>query len=233
LVPLEIFGGPTGSRLDQCCVETSALTLMLETTASTASCPICRAESDRVHSRYHRALADLPCFGKSVRLVMTVRRFFCAEAECPRRIFCERLLGFAGPYSRATDRLREAYEAIGSALGGAPGSRLTVRLAIATSPDTLLRRVKQLKGQCPAPPDSSVSTTGRGARGDATARSLWTWSEAMSSSFSPIAMRRPSRSGWTNIPELSSSVAIGRQRTLKRPPNRRPKPCRSLIVGTC
>jgi transposase len=82
---------------------------------------------------------------------MTVRRFFCADAECPRRIFCERLLGFARPYSRVTDRLREAQEAIGSALGGEPGSRLTVRLAIATSPDTLLRRVKQVERGRPAP----------------------------------------------------------------------------------
>ena len=152
LVPFEYFGGPAGSRLDHCSVEAGSLTLLLETTASTAACPICGAESNRVHSRYHRALADLPCFGKAVRLVITVRRFFCTEPQCPRRIFAERLLGFARPYSRTTDRLREAHEAIGSALGGEPGSRLTVRLAIATSPDTLLRRVKQLEGESPSPP---------------------------------------------------------------------------------
>jgi transposase len=152
LVPFEYFGGPVGSRLDHCCVEAESLTLLLETAASTASCPICGAESNRVHSRYRRALADLPCFGKAVRLVIMVRRFFCAEPRCPRRIFSERLLGFARAYSRATDRLRQAHEAIGSALGGEPGSRLTVRLAIATSPDTLLRRVKQLEGEFSAPP---------------------------------------------------------------------------------
>ena len=147
----EYFGGPAESRLDHC-VEADSLTLLLETTASTAACPICGADSNRVHSRYHRALADLPCFGKAVRLVVMVRRFFCTKPQCPRRIFSERLLGFARPYSRATDRLREAHEAIGSALGGEPGSRLTVRLAIATSPDTLLRRVKQLEGESSAPP---------------------------------------------------------------------------------
>jgi transposase len=151
LHPLEILGNPIESRLDQCCIEPGLVTLALETTASAASCPICGAQSNRVHSRYHRTLDDLACFGRAVRLVLTVRRFFCAKAECPRRIFCERLLGFAGPYSRATDRLREAYEAISSALGGEPGSRLTVRLAIATSPDTLLRRVKQVKRGRPAP----------------------------------------------------------------------------------
>jgi transposase len=152
LFPFEYFGGVAGSRLNSSSVEADALILLLETTASTAACPICGAESNRIHSRYHRALADLPCFGKAVRLVVMVRRFFCAKSQCRRRIFSERLLGFARPYSRATDRLREAHEAIGSALGGEPGSRLTVRLAIATSPDTLLRRVKQFEGESSAPP---------------------------------------------------------------------------------
>ena len=96
--------------------------------------------------------AELPCFGKAVQLIVTVRRLFCTKPECPRRILSERLLGFARPYRRATDRLLEAHGTIGSAHGGESGSRLTVRLAIATSPDTLLRRVKQLEGQSCAPP---------------------------------------------------------------------------------
>ena len=151
MFPLEFFGGPAQSRLDHY-VDAGTLTLSLETTASTAPCPICGAESNRVHSRYHRALADLPCFGKAVRVAIMVRRFFCTDAQCPRRIFAERLLGFARPYSRTTDRLRQAHEAVGAALGGEPGSRLTVRLAISTSPDTLLRRVKQFEGGSPSPP---------------------------------------------------------------------------------
>jgi transposase len=151
LFPLEYFGGLAQSRLDHS-LEAGSLTLLLETTASTAACPICGAESNRVHSRYHRALADLPCFGKAVRLAILVRRFFCTDAQCPRRIFAERLLGFARPYSRTTDRLRHAHEAVGSALGGEPGSRLTARLAISSSPDTLLRRVKQFEGGSPSPP---------------------------------------------------------------------------------
>jgi len=65
-----------------------------------------------------------------------VRWFFCAEPQCPRRIFSERLLGFARPYSHTTDQLRQAHEAIGSALVGEPDARLTIRLAITTSPDT-------------------------------------------------------------------------------------------------
>lgn len=54
-------------------------------------------------------------------------------------------------HARTTDRLRRSHEAIGHALGGEAGSRLAVALAMPTSPDTLLRRVKQLRG-VPGPP---------------------------------------------------------------------------------
>jgi transposase len=75
-----------------------------------------------------------------------VRRFVCAQPLCPRRIFAERLLGFAHPYARTTDRLRQAHNAIGCALGGEAGSRLTFRISMTTSP-----RVKQLKDDPPPP----------------------------------------------------------------------------------
>jgi len=141
-----------GSRLDQAVLDDESLTVVLATTAPSSACPLCDFDSSRVHSRYTRRLADLPCFGRAVQLQVAVRRFFCSELQCPRRIFAERLAGFAAPYARTTSLLRETHEAIGCALGGEPGSRLTIRLAIATSPDTLLRRVKQLQHESTPPP---------------------------------------------------------------------------------
>jgi len=82
---------------------------------------------------------------------ISVRRFFCAKAECPRRIFAERLPGFAAAYARTTSRLAQNHRAIGCALGGEAGSRLSIHLAISTSPDTLLRRVKQLNDNSTPP----------------------------------------------------------------------------------
>jgi len=82
---------------------------------------------------------------------ISVRRFICVEAECPRRIFAERLSGFAAAHARTTSRLTQTHRSVGCALGGEAGSRLTVHLAISTSPDTLLRRVKQLT-ESSAPP---------------------------------------------------------------------------------
>jgi transposase len=87
-----------------------------------------------------------------VRLQVAVRRFVCPQSECPRRIFTERLPGFAAPWARTTDRLRQTQTDIGSSLGGEAGARLAARLAITASPDTLLRRVKRPQNEPAAPP---------------------------------------------------------------------------------
>jgi transposase len=112
------------------------------TTASLAACPTCGTPSGRVHSRYARTTADLPWQGRRVILRVTVRRFRCREAGCDRAVFCERLPGVLAPHARSTDRLIDVHRAIGFALGGEAGSRLCDPLAVPTSPDTLLRRVK-------------------------------------------------------------------------------------------
>jgi transposase len=105
------------------------------TTAPTAECPLCGLDTHRVHSRYSRRLDDLPCLGRCVRLQLAVRRFVCPQSDCPRRIFAERLPGFAAPWARTTDRLRQTQTDIGSSLGGEAGARLASRMAITTSPE--------------------------------------------------------------------------------------------------
>lgn len=151
MLPLDLLDAPPGSRIDHSVLEGDSLSVFLETTAPTAACPLCASDAHRVHSRYHRRLADLPCLGRIVRLGVTVRRFFCVQSDCPRRIFAERLLGFANPYARTTERLRQAHAAIGCALGGEAGCRVAIRLSMTSSPDTLLRRVKQRTDDSPPP----------------------------------------------------------------------------------
>ena len=152
MLPLELFAVPVGSRLVDCALDLDNLTVLLAITSPTASCPVCGCDARRVHSRYPRHLADLPCFDRSVPLHVVVRRFSCPEPTCPRHIFVERLSGFAQPYARTTARLCQAHESIGYHLGGEAGARLTTDLAMTTGPGTLLRRVKQLKeGSAPPP----------------------------------------------------------------------------------
>src|SRR5690348_8682705 len=93
---------------------------------------------------FSRFVADVPCAGRRVQLVLRVRKFRCDTASCPRKIFAERLGPFIEAWARKTTRLREEIEAIGLSTCGEVGARLASRLAIATSPTTILRRIMGL-----------------------------------------------------------------------------------------
>jgi transposase len=97
-----------------------------------------------VHSRYQRHLTDLPWGTRPVRLQLTVRKFVCRNLCCPRRIFTERVPELVASYARKTCRLIATLQAIGVALGGQAGARLTQRLGVPTSRDTLLRLIRRL-----------------------------------------------------------------------------------------
>lgn len=110
-------------------------------------CPRCGEVSRSRHSSYSRYLQDLPWQGVPVQLWATVSRFRCLNRSCPRKIFCERLPGIARAYARQTERTSEIVRLIGYVAGGLPGQRLLARLSIATSDDTVLRRVQQEPAQ--------------------------------------------------------------------------------------
>ena len=142
---------PSGLLVRQ--VVPSADTVMITTApkAPEACCPVCGHTSHRVHSRYFRTLADLPWQGRTVLIRIEARRFRCTVAECPRRIFTERLPAIAvGPWSRRTERLGEIQRHLGLALGGRAGARLAERLAMPASGDTLLRLVRRIEPEEPA-----------------------------------------------------------------------------------
>jgi len=134
----------------------ASLAFVMQSTATTAACPLCGQSSARLHSRYLRRLADWPCQDQPVRRHVEVRRFFCANADCRRRIFAERLPALAAVHARTTVRLEKAHCQIGLALGGEAGSRLAARLAMPTSADTLLRRIRR----APLPQHPAVRVLG-------------------------------------------------------------------------
>jgi transposase len=109
-----------------------------------ANCPDCGKAATRAQSQYVRTLDDVPWAGRRVRLRVTIRRFRCATAHCPRRIFAERLGDVARPYARRTARADAALEAVAFALGGEAGARLAAGLGQPTSPDTLLRLIRRV-----------------------------------------------------------------------------------------
>jgi transposase len=125
-------------------MEADDVLLQLTTTALTACCPRCAVPSSSVHSRYQRHLTDLPWGTRPVRLQLMVRKFVCRNPSCTRRIFTERVPELVAAYARKTQRLVTTLQAIGVALGGQAGARLTQCLGCPTSRDTLLRLVRRL-----------------------------------------------------------------------------------------
>src|SRR6516164_22441 len=143
VVDTPFFPTSPSLQLERVVIEPQAVVFVLRTIHATAACPHCGQASTRVHSRYRRYLTDLPMHGRSIRVQLLVRRFFCPTADCPRFIFTERLPDVVAPQARTTQRLHDAHCDIGLALGGEAGARLAARLAMPTSPDTLLRRIRQ------------------------------------------------------------------------------------------
>jgi transposase len=143
---------PGGLVVVQVLPEPDRVTVVARPRVPTAACPDCRVPSSRVHSRYERRLADLPWQGRPVTVRVWARRFFCAEPACPRRTFAERLPGIARPSARRCERLADVQRQVALALGGEAGARLSARLALATSADTLLRLAASATRAEPPPP---------------------------------------------------------------------------------
>lgn len=64
------------------------LTVTILSTQVFPCCPSCRSAARRVHSCYTRHVADLPCAGQSIRLLIQVRKYFCEEALAGAGIGC-------------------------------------------------------------------------------------------------------------------------------------------------
>ncbi len=132
-------------RLEACDVDdtTAQITLRVQSTQTNAPCPLCATPARRIHSDYGRTLADLPWAQYRVCLQLRVRKWFCRNRACHRRIFTARLPTVAAPWARRTLRLAQRLMALGVALGGTAGVRLGHAWDLAVSRNTLLRGLRQ------------------------------------------------------------------------------------------
>jgi transposase len=132
-------------RLDAYEVDEAAaqITLRVQSTQTRAPCPLCATPARRIHSDYGRTLADLPWAQYRVCLQLRVRKWFCGNRRCCRRIFTERLPTIAAPWARRTLRLAQRLLALGIALGGQAGVQLGHAWDVAVSRNTLLRVLRK------------------------------------------------------------------------------------------
>ena len=80
------------------------VTLYVRSTEEGVSCPYCGQYSEKVHSRYHRHLRDLPALGKEVSICFEARKFFCNNHQCRYRTFAEQPGNEMFRYRRRTRR---------------------------------------------------------------------------------------------------------------------------------
>jgi transposase len=76
--------------------------------------------------------------------LLQVGKFFCLNADCPRRIFTERLPDVVEPWARRTTRDTEHLQSMGLALGGAAAARLSYQLGYGHSRNSFLRVISSL-----------------------------------------------------------------------------------------
>jgi len=126
----------------------------VHSTQAGPACPLCTTPAHRLHSDYERTLADLPWAEYRVRLRLRVRKWYCRHPHCRRRIFTERLPTVAAPWARHTIRLMQRLVAVGLALGGKAGVRLSQRWGVTVSRNTLLRLMR--RQPLPASPAPTV-----------------------------------------------------------------------------
>jgi transposase len=135
---------PPELTVDAVTEDTDTIRVTVRAALPSRSCPRCGTASFRVHSRYRRTTSDLPCSGRRVELLITVRRFVCTASHCRQKIFAERFGDDVLPKSaRRTARLECLVHHLGLALGGRPAASFAKRLMLPVSNDTLLRVVRR------------------------------------------------------------------------------------------
>ena len=107
-------------------------------TQSTGICSACQTPSGKVHRFYKRKLADLPISGKPVTLHLHLRKFFCNNVDCSRKIFAQTLPAMK-PYARRLNRTEQQLREIALQTGSRPAARLCHFTGHPVSHSTLLR----------------------------------------------------------------------------------------------
>ncbi len=104
---------PEGMLIEQIQITETGLMISVISTYPTSCCPLCSQPSSSLKSHYRRTVRDVPCGGSRVLLALTVRKFYCRNAYCPRKVFAERFPAFVEPWARTSIRYCQQITAIG------------------------------------------------------------------------------------------------------------------------
>ena len=186
-----LFPVPEGLEMTSISDTSEELLVRMTSHRASSPCPQCAMPSSAIHSSYQRHPRDLPCVGRPIRLVFTVRKFFCRNPNCSCKVFAERLPDFIEASSRLTKRLRTAAQDIGFATCGKGGEQLSDKLGMGISDATLLWSLFLIPLRCQVARCASLGwTIGVGDVASALAASSSTWRHTKLWICWPTAKRR-------------------------------------------
>jgi transposase len=131
-------------KANSCIYQMGSLMISARTSQVSSKCPLCNKRSGRIHSKYFRALADLPISGSIVKIKFVSRKYFCDNKICSRKIFTERFSEEIVPYSRRMTRSIELTSKMALELGGNKGAGISKFIAVPVSSSTIVRIIKRL-----------------------------------------------------------------------------------------
>src|SRR5579862_3825953 len=109
LIALPISTTDRPMRVEHLAIVPQGVFILLACAEADAFCPQCQHRSSRVASRYVRNVADLPWRQMPVVLRLTVRRFFCDQTDCPRKVFAEQFPQIARRSEEHTSELQSQF----------------------------------------------------------------------------------------------------------------------------
>lgn len=111
-------------------------------------CPVCGKRSKSVHSTYYRRILDLSVSAKEMNIKLNVRKFFCHNKRCNRKIFSEQSFSELDRYARRTNRANDQLTRINLEVSARKGSWLSKQIRIPVSASTCLRIVNHCTIPC-------------------------------------------------------------------------------------
>lgn len=125
-------------------IKTDVMYIYCETKKMPTKCKYCGEESESVHSTYIRTISDLPIQKYKVKLVISVKKYFCNNTKCPHTTFAESL-NFAEKNALRTKRLDEYINEIGLRNSSVVAKNQLSNSHIEISNNTILRIIKKKK----------------------------------------------------------------------------------------
>ena len=125
-------------------IKDNIMYIYCETKKQPTKCKYCGHESDNVHSIYTRTISDLPIQKYKVKIVITVKKYFCNNPKCNHTTFAESL-DFVEKNALRTKRLDEYINEIGLKNSSIEARNQITNSHVKISNNTILRIIKKKK----------------------------------------------------------------------------------------